>query len=50
MAGEAAEDAEGFFELGTYEGGEQVVRWLPDDAERARLALEEDELLARIGA
>lgn len=50
LAGEAAEDAEGFFELGTYEGGEQVVRCLPDDGERARLALEEDELLARIGA
>jgi hypothetical protein len=31
MAGEPAEDAEGFIELGTYEGGEQVARSVPDD-------------------
>lgn len=31
--GEPAEDADGFFELGSYEGGEQVVRPVPDDGE-----------------
>ncbi|MBC7977065.1 MAG: hypothetical protein H7138_18975 [Myxococcales bacterium] len=50
IAGEPAEDAAGFFELGTYEGGEQVVRSVPDDGEEARLGLEEDELLARVVA
>lgn len=29
LAGEQAEDADGFFELGSYEGGEQVVRPSP---------------------
>ena len=50
MAGELAEDADGFFELGSYEGGEQVVRPVPDDGEGARLDLEEDELIARVTA
>jgi tetratricopeptide (TPR) repeat protein len=50
MAGEPAEDAEGFFELGGYEGGEQVVRPLFDDRDRSRMALEEDELLAWLRA
>lgn len=50
LAGEPAEDADGFFELGSYEGGEQVVRLVPDDGEGARLDLEEDELLARVTA
>ena len=50
MAGEPAEDADGFFELGSYEGGEQVVRQVSDDGEGARLDLEEDELLARVTA
>jgi tetratricopeptide (TPR) repeat protein len=50
MAGEPAEDADGFFELGNYEGGEQVVRPVFDDGEGARLDLEEDELLARVTA
>jgi tetratricopeptide (TPR) repeat protein len=50
MAGEPAEDADGFFELGNYEGGEQVVRPVPDDCEGARLDLEEDELIARVTA
>jgi hypothetical protein len=50
LAGEPAEDADGFFELGSYEGGEQVVRPVPDDGEGARLDLEEDELLARVTA
>ena len=36
--------------LGSYEGGEQVVRPVPDDGEGARLDLEEDELLARVTA
>jgi tetratricopeptide (TPR) repeat protein len=48
LAGEPAEDADGFFELGTYEGGEQVVRLVPDDGEGARLDLEDAELLARV--
>lgn len=48
MAGESAEDAAGFFELGRYDGGEQVVRVVPDDGEGARLELEEAELLARV--
>jgi hypothetical protein len=50
MAGEPAEDADGFFELGSYEGGEQIVRPVPDDGEGARLDLEEDELIARVTA
>jgi tetratricopeptide (TPR) repeat protein len=50
LAGEPAEDADGFFEIGTYEGGEQVVRFIPDDGEGARLDLEEDELIARVTA
>jgi hypothetical protein len=50
LAGEPAEDADGFFELGSYQGGEQVVRPAPDDGEGARLDLEEDELLARVTA
>ena len=50
LAGEPAEDADGFFELGSYEGGEQVVRPVPDDGEGARLDLEEDELIARLTA
>jgi hypothetical protein len=50
MAGEPAEDADGFFELGSYDGGEQVVRPVPDDGEGARLDLEEDELIARVTA
>lgn len=50
LAGEPAEDADGFFELGSYEGGEQVVRLVPDDGEGARLDLEEAELLARVAA
>ena len=48
LAGEPAEDADGFFELGSYEGGEQVVRLVPDDGDGARLDLEEAELLARV--
>jgi tetratricopeptide (TPR) repeat protein len=48
LAGEPAEDADGFFELGNYEGGEQVVRLVPDDGEGARLELEDAELLARV--
>jgi tetratricopeptide (TPR) repeat protein len=50
IAGEAAEDASGFFELGSYEGGEQVVRAVADDGEGARLDLEESDLLARVSA
>jgi hypothetical protein len=50
LAGEPAEDADGFFELGSYEGGEQVVRPVPDDGEGARLDLEEDELLPRVAS
>lgn len=50
LAGEPAEDADGFFELGIYEGGEQVVRLVPDDGEGARLDLDEAELLARVTA
>ena len=50
LAGEPAEDADGFFEIGSYEDGEQVVRSVPDDGEGARLDLEEDELLARVTA
>jgi hypothetical protein len=49
-AGEPAEDADGFFELGRYEGGEQIVRPVPDEGEGARLDLEEDELIARVTA
>ena len=48
IAGEPAEDAEGFFELGTYEGGEQVVRHVPDDGDATGLYREEAELLARM--
>jgi hypothetical protein len=48
LAGEPAEDADGFFELGSYEDGEQVVRLVPDDGEGARLDREEAELLARV--
>ena len=50
LAGEPAEDADGFFELGRYEGGEQVVRPVPDDGEDALLELEEAELFARVTA
>ena len=48
MAGEPAEDADGFFELGSYEGGEQVVRLVLDGGEGAGLVLEDAELLARV--
>jgi hypothetical protein len=48
LAGEPAEDAAGFVELGTYEGGEQVVRLVPDDREGDGLDQEDDELLARV--
>jgi tetratricopeptide (TPR) repeat protein len=48
LAGEPAEDADGFFELGSYEGGEQVVRPVPADGERASLELEESELVPRV--
>lgn len=48
MAGDPAEDSGGFFELGIYEGGEQVVRLVPDDGDPARLELEEADLLARV--
>jgi tetratricopeptide (TPR) repeat protein len=47
-SGEPAEDADGFFEIGTYEGGEQIVRLVPDDGEGARLDPEEADLLARV--
>ncbi|HEX4416264.1 MAG TPA: hypothetical protein VH165_00120 [Kofleriaceae bacterium] len=50
LAGEPAGDAAGFFELGTYEGGEQVVRLVPDDGESGRLDQEDAELLARVAA
>lgn len=50
LAGEPAEDADGFFELGRYEGGDEVVRPVPADGERASLALEESELLPRVSA
>jgi tetratricopeptide (TPR) repeat protein len=50
LAGEPAADAEGFFELGEYEGGEQVVRLVLDEGDRSRISLEEDELSAWLRA
>lgn len=49
MAGELAEDAQGFFEIGMYEGGERVVRPMPDAWSRSSLDFEEAELRARVG-
>jgi tetratricopeptide (TPR) repeat protein len=49
MADEPAEDAQGFFEIGRYEGGEYVVRPMPDAVRKTSLDFEEAELRARVG-
>lgn len=43
--GEPAEDAAGYFELGTYEDGTRVVKAVPDDGEGPEMASEDAELL-----
>ena len=48
LAGEPAEDAEGFFELGQYEGGERIVRSVPDDGEGHLLDPEDADLFERV--
>lgn len=48
LSGELAEDAAGFFELGTYEDGVEVLKFVPDDGEGPGMAFEDAELLARV--
>jgi tetratricopeptide (TPR) repeat protein len=46
LAGEPAEDAAGFFELGIYEGGDEIIRPIFDDGDGNQMDLEEADLLA----
>jgi len=48
VAGEPPEDAEGFLEFGRYEGGEEVVRLIPDDGEGQFFDIEDAELYDRV--